>query len=40
MGDVAGCCRASAPLAEALTGQAMRPPYKPFSLSAVSIGRS
>ena len=40
MGDVAGRCRASAPLAESLAGRAMRAPYKLFSLSAVSIGRS
>jgi hypothetical protein len=25
MGDVAGCCRASAPLAESLTGQTIAP---------------
>src|SRR5262245_66127958 len=38
MGHVADCCRASAPLAESLAGQARRPPYR--CLFAVSIGRS
>jgi hypothetical protein len=39
MGDVADCCMASAPLAESLAGQAVRPPYNCLPWSEVSIGR-
>jgi hypothetical protein len=40
MGDVADCCRASAPLAESLPRAGDAPALQLFPVSDVSIGRS